>query len=37
MGTSISLSKLLSVAVMGVLTAMVFAMILAPQPSLYAG
>jgi hypothetical protein len=34
---SISITRILSVAVMGVIAAVAFAMILMPQPSLYAG
>ncbi|KCZ55938.1 hypothetical protein HY29_10050 [Hyphomonas beringensis] len=37
MNTPITISRCVSVAVMGLLAAAVFAMVLAPQPSLYAG
>ncbi|KCZ45466.1 hypothetical protein HY2_06430 [Hyphomonas pacifica] len=37
MNHPVTLSRFLSVIVIGVLAAAVFAMILAPQPSIYAG
>ena len=35
--TNLSLTRVVSVAAMGILAAVAFALVLAPQPSLYAG